>query len=248
LTQKILIIIPAFNEEEAIFHTLESLHPIRDQVDVLVINDGSEDHTVDVIKAYNKKFPQHPASFLNLPFNCGIGAAMQSGFLYAERGNYDYAVQFDADGQHPAERIMDMINYAKEFNLDLCVGSRFLDLNSTSFKSTFLRRLGIRFFAWLISFLTHEDVTDPTSGFRVYGRHAISVFSHTYPDDYPEPESLFWCFRNKLRVQEMPVEMNARKGGKSSIRSIKTLYYMIKVTVAILVDRLRKKEFVQVDR
>ena len=122
------------------------------------------------------------------------------------------------------------------------MGSRFLDPDTKGFRSTRLRQLGIRFFARLISLLVGRKVTDPTSGFRAYSRRAIGVFAETYPDDYPEPEALFWCLRNQLRVDEMPVRMRARQGGRSSIRLFKGPYYMLKVTVAILIDRLRRKE------
>ena len=237
---KFLIIVPAYNEEAAITGTLAGLASLHEAADVVVINDGSHDATSARVAAFAAAHPW--VTQVVLPFNAGIGSAMQTGFAYAVRRGYEYAVQFDGDGQHPAEQVLGLVAKAREQQLDLCVGSRFLDDHAASFRSTWARRVGIRFFAWLISLLVREPVTDPTSGFRVYGRRALEVFARTYPDDYPEPEALFWCFRNKLRVAEVPVAMLERQGGQSSIRYLRTLYYMVKVTMAILIDRLRNLE------
>jgi glycosyltransferase involved in cell wall biosynthesis len=237
---KFLIIVPAYNEAAAITDTLASLAPLHEAADVVVVNDGSRDATGARVTACAAAHPW--VTQVILPFNAGIGSAMQAGFAYAVRHGYDYAVQFDADGQHQADQVPALVAKAREQQLDLCVGSRFLDLNAATFRSTWARRQGIRFFSRLISLLVREPVTDPTSGFRVYGRRALEVFARTYPDDYPEPEALFWCFRNKLRVAEVPVVMQERQGGQSSIRRLRTLYYMVKVTMAILIDRLRNLE------
>ncbi len=237
---RLLVIIPAYKEEEAILGTLQSLADLPGKFDVLVVNDGSDDATAERVDGYAADHPN--VHLVNLPFNCGIGVAMQTGFQFAEQHGFDYAIQFDGDGQHPADQVMDLVNFAAAEDLDLAVGSRFLPDSEEGFQSTAMRRLGIRFFAGLISLLTGEGVSDPTSGFRVYGRRALAVFARTYPEDYPEPEALFWCCRNQLKVKEAPVKMKERQGGQSSIRYFRTIYYMLKVTVAIVIDRLRSKE------
>jgi glycosyltransferase involved in cell wall biosynthesis len=179
---------------------------------------------------------------VHLPLNCGIGVAMQTGYLFAaERGDYDYVVQFDGDGQHDASYVEVLVEMCRERRLDLCIGSRFL-AHDDGFRSTAARRAGIRLFRALIGALTGAMITDPTSGFRCAGRRAWSSFAQRYPDDYPEPESLFWCVRNGLRVGETPVRMRERRGGVSSIRRLKAAYYMFKVSGAIVLDRLRPQE------
>ncbi len=233
-----LIIIPAYNEEEAIENTVRTL--LDFDVDILVVNDGSSDTTLKVLSNIDSEIDK--LSYISLPINSGIGAGMQAGFIYATRNDYEYAVQFDGDGQHSSESLLKLVKYSKENDLDLCVGSRFLDKNNPNFKSSTLRRVGINFFAGLISFLTNTKVTDPTSGYRVYGKRAIAFFAKYYPDDYPEPEVLFWCAKNRFRIDEITVQMHERQGGESSIQRLKTVYYMIKVTVAILIDKLRSNE------
>ena len=235
-----LMVIPAYNEEDALEACVDRLVKCCPDVDVLIINDGSVDRTFEIGQGLSNRFPQ--VSVISLPMNSGIGATVQTGMIYAERHGYRQAIQYDGDGQHRPEYIKDMLSAAKEKGLDLCVGSRFLDSDSDNFKSTALRRVGIKFFSSLISMLRGTKVTDPTSGFRVYGKRAISFFSTHYPDDYPEPEALFWCARNGLNVGEISVVMQERQGGESSIRSLKSVYYMVKVTIAICVDRIRGRE------
>ena len=235
---KVIIIIPAYNEEEAIVKTIDSLSKI--DADILVINDGSLDKTGVLIDEQVLKTPRLTA--VHLPVNSGIGVTMQTGFIYALRSSYDYAIQFDGDGQHDADSIPSLLNHTIQNKLDLCVGSRYLDMNHDGFKSTPMRRLGIMFFSKFIMLLTGGKIKDTTSGFRVYGRKVISFFSHSYPTDYPEPESVSWCFRNKLKVGEFAVTMNERQGGVSSINHMKSIYYMIKVSSSIIIDIIRKKE------
>lgn len=151
-------------------------------------------------------------------------------------------LQFDANRRHDAQAILELVRASDRGNLDLCIGSRFLNTRSEGFRSTSLRRVGIRFLCWLIGVLGKTCVTDPTSGFRCAGHRAWRDFAERYPDDYPEPESLYWCIRNHFRVGEVPVTMFERVGGRSSIRSLRSLYYMGKVTLAITVDLLRPKE------
>ena len=238
-----LVIIPAFNEEAAIVRTLQDLQSLPEGFELLVINDGSLDRTGPLAEAFagTSRLPVH---VVNLPANCGIGVAVQTGYLFAAaRDDFDYVIQFDGDGQHDAASIPRLVAACEADGLDLCVGSRFLGQSDGGFRSTFVRRLGIRFFAGLIGLLAQTRVTDPTSGFRCAGRRAWTGFARHYPEDYPEPESLFWCVRNGLRIGEVPVRMRSRQGGASSIRRLRSVYYMLKVSLAILIDRLRRVEF-----
>ncbi len=231
-----LIIIPAYNEEEALPRVVEAALQCP-EADVLIINDGSTDDTrrkAEKLAEENKR-----VEALSMPINRGIGASMQCGFIYAARHGYQMAAQFDGDGQHSVESLQKMLQKTREEKLDLCIGSRFLDLSPDNFQSTWLRRFGIIFLARLISLLIGFKVTDPTSGLRIYGKRAIEVFAACYPDDYPEPEALLIAARNRLRVAETEARMYERLDGSSSIRHLKTAYYMSKVTMSILVERLR---------
>lgn len=241
-----LIVIPAYNEEEALPQTVARLQKLPEGFEVLIVNDGSKDRTKDVANAlvHTSRLPLHVA---HLPVNCGIGVAVQTGYRFAVAdGGYQYVIQFDADGQHDAEYLTALVDLAERDQLDLCVGSRFIQDFGPGSRSTFSRRLGIRFFAWLIGFMSGAKVTDPTSGFRCLSPRAWRRFADSYPEDYPEPESLFWCARNKLRVGELPVRMFERQGGVSSIRKLKAAYYMVKVSLAIVFDRIRRMEAARV--
>jgi glycosyltransferase involved in cell wall biosynthesis len=234
-----LIVIPAYNEEEALAGTLTSLKDLPDHYEILVVNDGSRDRTLDVAKAASQT--NRPLHVVTLPMNCGIGVAVQTGYLFAlKSGIYRYVIQFDADGQHDAAALPRLVQECEDKQLDVCIGTRFLDGNG--YQSTFQRRLGIRFFTWIIQLLSGVRLTDPTSGLRCVGPQVWTRFANHYPEDYPEPESLFWCARNRLKIGEIPVTMNPRQGGVSSLRRFRPMYYMIKVTFAILLDRLRRKE------
>lgn len=239
---KNLIIIPAYNEEQALPGTIAGLQKLPDGFEIVVINDGSRDRTAAVAleSARSSRLPVH---VVTLPINGGIGVAVQTGYIFAAKsGTYKYAIQFDADGQHDAAFIQALVEECDAKQLDLCMGSRFLKKDAGNFQSTTARRVGIRFFCWLIGLLSGVKATDPTSGFRCAGPRAWNQFSQRYPDDYPEPESLFWCARNKLMIGEIPVQMHERQGGISSIRHFKTIYYMVKVSLAIIVDKLRARE------
>ena len=208
-----LIVIPAYNEEEALPKTVASLQALPPEYELVVINDGSKDKTFEIAQrlARESRLPLH---VVNMPINGGIGITVQTGYLFAaQTGRYEYVIQFDADGQHDAGYIPQLVAECRSKGLDICIGSRFLDAPKDAFRSTFSRRLGIKFFAWLISSLSGVKVTDPTSGFRCAGARAWQAFAKRYPDDYPEPESLFWCARNRLRVGEIPVRMRERQGG-----------------------------------
>jgi glycosyltransferase involved in cell wall biosynthesis len=237
-----LIVMPAYNEEEALPKTLAMLARLPAGFEALVVNDGSKDRTGMVAERLAGAAP-FPVHVVHLPVNSGIGVAVQTGYRFAaEKGVYRYVIQFDADGQHDPGALAPLVERCERDGLDLCIGSRFLDAAGGGFRSTFARRLGIRFFANLISVLSGVPVTDPTSGLRCAGPRAWRRFAEVYPEDYPEPESLFWCARNRLRVGELPVTMHERQGGVSSIRHLRTAYYMLKVTMSIVFDRLRARE------
>ncbi len=232
---KVLMIIPAYNEEKNILKTIDSIEKtkIKDvDLDYIVINDGSTDNTREVLINNNAKF-------IDLVCNLGIGGAVQTGFKYAFYNNYDIAIQFDGDGQHNPEYIKDLIEGIKNGN-DLVVGSRFVKKIDT-FKSTTMRRFGINFLSSLIKICTGKTIKDPTSGFRACNKKIIELFAHDYPSDYPEPDTLVVLLKNNFKVLEVPVEMEERKHGKSSITFLKSIYYMIKVSTSIIIASMGKK-------
>ena len=232
-TQKVLIMIPAFNESAVIHQLVLEIKKLRPHDTILVINDCSTDRTKQEAESAG-------AATVSLPFNLGIGGAVQTGYQIACRENFDAAVQIDGDAQHDPAYLEKVLQPVLSGELDLCVGSRFLFPDS-HFKSTAARRIGIRFFAWLLSWLTKIPLTDPTSGFRAAGKSLIKTFAQYYPVDFPEPETIQIAKRMNARIGEVPVNMRKRLGGVSSIRHLKTVYYMVKVTFAILIDLLKKK-------
>lgn len=233
--KKILVIIPAYNEEKNIVKVVESINKIKSKkykIDYIVINDGSTDNTKHICET-NK------INFIDLPCNLGIGGAVQTGYKYAYYKNYDIAIQFDGDGQHNAEYIEELSKYLEKNNL--VIGSRFIE-NKDGFKSTIMRRLGIKFLSNLIWFFTNEKIYDVTSGFRAIDKKLIEYFAFNYPVDYPEPDSLVQIIKKGYKVKEVPVKMNERKGGKSSIFGFKTIYYMIKVSFSIIISSISIKK------
>lgn len=228
---KKLIIIPAYNEEANIVKTVESIE--RDAVgfDYIVINDCSTDRTKEICE-------EHGFHYVDLPINLGIGGAVQTGYKYAWENGYDMAVQVDGDGQHDPEFLELMAEYLETHQVDMVIGSRFIE--KQGFQSSGMRRVGIRFFSGLIRLMTGKTITDPTSGLRMAGRNVIELFSKDYPRDYPEPESVVAILRKGLKVTEVPVIMREREGGVSSISMKKSVYYMVKVTLAILIERIRR--------
>mgnify|MGYP000423485420 FL=1 len=225
-----LVIIPAYNEESNIEKTVERLKEYRQNFDYIVINDCSTDHTRKICE-------QHQYHHINLPINLGIGGAVQTGYLYAWENGYDAAVQVDGDGQHDPAYLKEMVRVMEEQQAAMVIGSRFI--RKEGFQSSFTRRLGIRYFTWLIRLLTHQTITDPTSGLRLVNREVIELFARHYPKDYPEPESAVCILRKQKKVVEIPVMMRERTGGVSSISPGKSIYYMIKVTLAILIEGIR---------
>lgn len=225
---KILAIIPAYNEEESILGVIEDLEENAPNVDIVVINDGSTDCTASILSA-------HSIPHINLIKNLGIGGAVQTGYKYALKNNYDIAVQFDGDGQHEARFIKDLVVPIETGEANLVVGSRFL-VDTDGFKSSVMRRLGINILSTVLKIASTNKIQDVTSGFRAADKDAIKLFASYYPDDYPEPESLALIARKGLKLSEVPVKMRERAGGTSSIKKLDSIYYMIKVTLAIIVQ------------
>jgi hypothetical protein len=228
---KRLIIIPAYNEAESIEKTVKGIIEKAPDFDYVVINDCSTDDTRRICE-------ENGFNVVNLCINLGIGGAVQTGYIYALEHGYDVAVQMDGDGQHDVDFIYRMAEYLEENHLDMVIGSRFIEYQG--FQSSFLRRMGIRYFTWLIRLCSGKTITDPTSGYRMAGKGAIESFARDYPRDYPEPETTLRVLRRGCRVAEIPVVMHERQGGVSSISPLKSVYYMVKVTGGILVEMMRK--------
>jgi len=227
---KKLIIIPAFNEQESILSTIENIKKGAPEFDYIVVNDCSKDNTLNICR-------QNKVHVLDLPVNLGIGGAVQTGYLYALKNGYDVAVQLDGDGQHDAHFLEYMFKIMEDKEADMVIGSRFID--NQGFQSSGVRRIGIKFFTVLIRLLFGRNITDATSGMRMCNRKTIELFVKSYPRDYPEPETVCRLLRKKYKVVEVPVVMKERVGGVSSISLKRSIYYMIKVTLAILIERLR---------
>ena len=228
---KKLIIIPAYNESESIEKTVQMIMKDAPDFDYVIINDCSTDNMKEICEAkgYN---------LLNLPINLGIGGAVQTGFKYALKYNYDLAVQVDGDGQHDPKFLKEMVKTIEEEGCDVVIGSRFI--NKEGYQSSGLRRVGIKYFTCLIKLITGTKITDPTSGLRMINREVIKMFAEDYPKDYPEPESVVAVLRRKKSVVEIPVVMMPRTGGVSSISIHNSVYYMIKVSLAIIFERIRR--------
>jgi glycosyltransferase involved in cell wall biosynthesis len=229
-TPRSVAIVPAFQERASIDRVVEDIRRLS-SADVVVIDDGSGDGTAaEAVRA--------GARVITLPFNLGIGSAVQTGYMVALEGGYDIAIQVDGDGQHPAEEIDRLIAALGETGADIVVGSRFI--GGGAYRAPFGRRLGIAVFARLVSLVTGVRMTDTTSGFRASGRRAIALFAAAYPHDYPEVEAVIIAHRAGLRLVEIPVEMRERQGGRSSITPLKSGYYMLKVIMAIVMVLLRR--------
>ncbi|HEY8667666.1 MAG TPA: glycosyltransferase family 2 protein [Tepidisphaeraceae bacterium] len=225
-----LAIIPAFNESASVGEVVRRLKRSLPNFDVLVIDDGSTDDTCQQVPA--------GTAVVSLPFNLGIGAAMQTGYRYAALNNYDVAVQVDGDGQHRPSQVRRLVHHLVNGDLDLVVGSRFLE--QTSYRQTFIRKTGSWVLRAFIKMLTGLTITDCTSGFRAASRRVIHAFAHWYPEDYPEPEVILLLHRAGFRVSELPVRMRQRKTGQSSIRLLSGLFYVTKVITCLMLDLVRE--------
>ncbi len=228
---RILVIIPAYNEGGSIGSVIEDIRDNFPEGDIIVIDDGSRDNTSAVAGNLGVRVTE-------LPYNLGIGGAMQAGFLYALQEGYDAAIQFDGDGQHHADQIQKILKPWISQEADLVVGSRFL--SDGGFTSSVQRRIGARILSFVASAITGQRITDTTSGFRVYGRKTIEFFCSLYPEDYPEVEALILAHKKGLKIVEVPSEIGPRTGGRSSITISGAAYYMVKVLLAIFVDLMKK--------
>lgn len=226
---KTLVIIPCYNEEESIQRVIANLKEKAPFADYVIVNDCSTDSTEKILKA-------NSMNYINNPVNLGIGGGVQAGYLYAKENGYDIAVQMDGDGQHDPQYLAKVCQPVENGEMDMCIGSRFID--KKGFQSSFMRRLGINIISTLIFILTGKRVNDTTSGFRACNRKLIEYFAANYADDYPEPEAIMACIVNGFKVGEVAVVMEERQGGVSSIRSLKSAYYMIKVCLSLVVSRI----------
>lgn len=233
IVMKKLIIIPAYNEGENIENTVNDILKNAPGYDYVVINDCSKDNTADICR-------DNGFNYIDLPINLGIGGAVQTGYRYAYDNGYDAAVQVDGDGQHDVAFLDNMVETMQSTGADMVIGSRFI--KNEGFQSSFMRRVGIVYFTGLIKLVTRNTITDPTSGLRMVGRDVIEMFAKDYPKDYPEPESTVAILRRGGKVVELPVIMRERQGGTSSIKPWKSVYYMIKVSLAILAECARKSK------
>jgi glycosyltransferase involved in cell wall biosynthesis len=228
---KKLVIIPAYNEGESIENTIKNIAKNAKSFDYVIINDCSTDDTLEICQ-------RNHFNYIDLPINLGIGGAVQMGYYYAYKNNYDLAVQVDGDGQHDAAFLNVMADALIDNNVNMVIGSRFIE--KQGFQSSFARRVGIKYFTNLIKLFTGKKVTDPTSGLRMIDRNVIELFAKNYPKDYPEPESVVTMLNKDMKVMEIPVVMKERQGGVSSINPSKSVYYMVKVSLAIMMEMIRK--------
>jgi glycosyltransferase involved in cell wall biosynthesis len=227
-----LVIVPAYNEERSIRSVVERVRRQSPGFDVVVIDDGSTDCTAQIAEDVGARVLRHP-------FNLGIGGAVQSGYRYAFDEGYELAVQVDGDGQHDPAEIERLMSAMGAEEVDMVYGSRFLE--DSGYRAPAGRRLGIRLFSLVLSKIVRQTVTDPTSGFRLCNRRAIELFARDYPHDYPEVEAILMVHAHQLRMREVAVRMQERQGGRSSITSIESAYYMIKVLLAIFVGLFRRR-------
>ena len=230
---KILVIIPCYNEQESIERVIENLKANAPFADYLIVNDCSTDKTLRILQA-------NGMNYINNPVNLGIGGGVQAGSLYARENGYDVAVQMDGDGQHDPKYLEKVCAPVIDGTYDMCIGSRFIE--KEGFQSSFMRRLGINIISFMIKLFTGKKIYDVTSGYRACNKELITFFADNYADDYPEPEAIITSVLSGFKVGEVPVVMVERQGGTSSIRSLKSAYYMIKVCLALVVDRIKVRK------
>jgi glycosyltransferase involved in cell wall biosynthesis len=232
MTGRVVAVVPAFNEAGAIGRVVDEIAALGPELDVVVVDDASTDETAEVAE-------EHGAVVLRLPFNVGIGGAVQTGLRWALEEGYELAVRLDGDGQHDARELPKLLAPLRTGEADFVVGSRFVDDEGT-YRPPFARRVGIRVFARLVSLLGGQQVTDTTSGFLALDRRGIELFAAEYPHDYPEVEATLVALRSGLRLAQVQVEMRERETGSSSITFVQSVYYLVKVTLALLVASLRR--------
>lgn len=228
----LLFIVPAFNEQESLGAVISDLRERYNDACVFVVNDGSSDDTSAVAQRAG-------AVVADLPYNLGIGSAVQTGFIYGSRQGSRIAVQFDGDRQHIAEEIDKLLEPIRQDRADVVIGSRFVE--KRGYRGPILRRIGIAVFSLANSLLTRKILTDSTSGFRAYNRRAIEFLARNYPHDYPEPESIITLAQHGFRILEVPVNMRPRQGGRSSITLFRSVYYAIKVMIAVIIGATRRR-------
>jgi glycosyltransferase involved in cell wall biosynthesis len=226
-----IAIVPARNEEACVGDLVEEIRAFDPDMEIVVVDDGSGDRTAAVARAAGARVVQ-------LPFNLGIGGAVQTGFRYAFENGFQLAVRLDGDGQHDPQELPALLEPVLADRADIAVGSRFA--GADAYRSSFARRVGIRLFARLVSLLVRRRVTDTTSGFQAVNRRGIALFAADYPHDYPEVEAVVMVFKHRLRLEEVPVRMRERAGGRSSITAGGSVYYMLKVTLALFVGLFRR--------
>ncbi len=228
-----LAIVPAFNERHSVGELVHRLRRALPAYDILVIDDGSTDDTLHQV-------PRDPAvALVSLPFNLGIGGAMQTGYRYAAMHGYDVAVQVDADGQHRPGEVRKLVDHLLGGRADLVVGSRFLEPRWTRYRQSMPRWFGSWLLKSILRGLTGLTITDCTSGFRAANRRVINAFAHWYPEDYPEPEVIVLLHRGGFRVDELPVRMRQRRTGQSSIGLLRGVFYVVKVVTCLVLDTAR---------
>lgn len=236
---KTLIIIPAYNEEKNILKVYNSIQKYnrenKTKYEVITINDGSTDNTEKTLQKNN-------IPHIELIHNLGIGGAVQTGYKYAEEKGYDIAVQFDGDGQHDINYVKKLIEPIEKNKANMVIGSRFIDKKSSEFKSSKLRRVGITIISFFIKIIGKQKVYDTTSGFRAVDKDLIKYFAEDYPVEYPEPVSTTKILRQKYKIKEVPVSMNEREGGISSIRAWKNVYYMVNVILSIILVGMERRK------
>ena len=230
--RRIVAIVPAFNEAGAIGGVVDAIRAADPAYDVVVIDDGSRDETGAIARS-------HGAAVVTLPYNIGIGGTVQTGFRYALEHGYETAVRLDGDGQHDPSELPKLLGPIERGEADIVTGSRFVD-GSGEYRPPLARRIGIIWFAKIVSLLTRQRVTDTTSGFQALNRKGVALFAGDYPNDYPEVEATVLIFKHRLRLVEVAVTMRERETGQSSITFVRSIYYVLKVTLALLMAMLRK--------